>query len=126
MHSIRSSNYIIALVNGDESRRIFCDSHLSSTPHSLKLQFTMSTNISPNEVYLGHWIKWSYGPVRGSTLTLTQQHGALLTAFIAMFIGWAGTRIWRIFCFMVYSSLSKEDPQDAIYHQGQAVFRNAE
>ncbi|KAI9707010.1 MAG: hypothetical protein M1820_004598 [Bogoriella megaspora] len=86
----------------------------------------MSTNISPHQVYLGHWVNWSYGSIRGSTLTLSQQNGALLTAFVAIFIGWAGTRIWNIICFMVHTSLSKEDPQDAVYHQRQAVFRNAD
>lgn len=59
-------------------------------------------------------------------MTLTQQQGALLTALIAIFVGFAGTRIWIIICFMVHTSLSRDTPQDAIYHQRQVVFRNAD
>lgn len=85
----------------------------------------MATPFNPHDVHLGLWTNWSYGSVRGSTLTLTRDHGALLTAFIAMFVGYAGTRAWRIICWFVHLSASNDLPQHATYHQRQAILRNS-
>ncbi|KAF2447452.1 hypothetical protein P171DRAFT_330563, partial [Karstenula rhodostoma CBS 690.94] len=68
----------------------------------------------------------SKGNVLGSTLTVTQTNGALLVAFVAMFITFAGTRLWRIFCFVLHRGYSASTPQDAIYHQRQAVLKNSD
>ncbi|KAI9703520.1 MAG: hypothetical protein M1820_005824 [Bogoriella megaspora] len=84
----------------------------------------MSVVLDTTHVHLGHWINWSLGSVRGSTVTLTRRDGALLTAFLAMFVTFAGTRIWKIAAFGIYLSLSKKTPQDALFHQRQAILRN--
>lgn len=78
-------------------------------------------------VYLGVWTNWSRGgQITGSTLTLSHQNGALLTAFIALFVTFTGSRLWRIGCFVLHQALlSKPDqPQDGLYHQRQAILRN--
>lgn len=48
-------------------------------------------------VFLGVWTNWSLGGrVTGSTITLTHRNGALLIAFIALFVTFSGSRLWRI------------------------------
>jgi hypothetical protein len=76
-------------------------------------------------VHLGSWTNWSYGPIRGATITLTRSHGGLLTTFLALFVTFAGTCFWQLLCFCIHHWLSSEVPQDAIYHQRQAILRNA-
>ncbi|KAL9109722.1 MAG: hypothetical protein Q9227_005591 [Pyrenula ochraceoflavens] len=79
-------------------------------------------------VYLGVWTNWSLGGrVTGSTITLTHRNGALLTAFLALFVTFSGSRLWRIACFALYQAfLTKPDvSQDGLYHQRQAILRNA-
>lgn len=80
--------------------------------------------VNTSNVHLGPWINWSHGAVRGSTITLTPHHGAILTAFIALFVSYAGSRFWSILCFVLHLLLSNKSPQDAIYHQRQGLLRN--
>lgn len=85
----------------------------------------MATPFNPDDIHLGVWTNWSYGPTRGSTLTLSRDHGALLTAFIAMFVGYAGTRAWRLICWVLHLSISSDLPSNAVYHQRQNILRNS-
>ena len=41
-------------------------------------------------VHSGPWINWSHGIVPGSTITLSEPNGELLTAFLAVFVTAAG------------------------------------
>jgi hypothetical protein len=85
----------------------------------------LGVNTQPG-VYLGVWINWSKGRVFGSTLTITQRNGALLVAFLALFVTFVGSRLWRIACFAIYHAISTTGPQDGIYHQRQAILKNAD
>ena len=86
----------------------------------------MSAILNTTEVHLGHWVNWSLGnSVRGSTITLTRRDGALLTAFLAIFVTFAGSRMWKIIAFSIYLSLSRDSSQDALFHQRQAILRNS-
>lgn len=76
-------------------------------------------------VHIGAWTNWSRGKVMGATLTLARQDADLLIAFTAFFIAYIGTRFWRILCFIIHRACSTAGPQDAIYHQNQAVLRNS-
>ena len=79
------------------------------------------------EVHLGFWTNWSYGKVRGGTITVTQSNGSLLIAFIALFVATAGKSLWRLLCFALHSIWSQPSiPQDGWYHQRQAILRNSE
>lgn len=84
-----------------------------------------TTTVYP--VYLGAWTNWALGGrVTGSTITLDQRNGVLLTAFLAVFITFASSKLWRITCFALHQ-LFLSDPdsrQDGLYHQRQAVLRN--
>jgi hypothetical protein len=77
-------------------------------------------------VFLGVWTNWSRGQVLGSTLTMTQRNGSVLVAFVALFITFVGARLWRIACVAIHHSQSSAEPQDGIYHQGQAILKNAD
>lgn len=75
-------------------------------------------------LYKGSWVNWDYGFVRGSTLTLSDRDGGLLTAFLALFVAVAGGSLWRIICFVAHQIRVRHDPQDGLHHQQQVVFRN--
>lgn len=76
-------------------------------------------------VYIGAWTNWSYGSVRGATITLTPRDGALLIAFLAFYVGLAGSSFWRIACFAIHQTLSSDRSEDGLYHQRQAILRNS-
>ncbi|KAL9620224.1 MAG: hypothetical protein Q9160_005233 [Pyrenula sp. 1 TL-2023] len=77
-------------------------------------------------IYVGTWTNWSRGRVLGATLTLTHHNGALLTAFLALFVSFVGTGFWRIIKFALHQCLASEAPNDGLYHQTQAILRNSE
>ncbi|KAI0454116.1 hypothetical protein F5B21DRAFT_525186 [Xylaria acuta] len=88
----------------------------------------LGANTNPTDQYpihTGTWINWSRGQVLGATLTLERQDANLLIAFTAFFIAFVATRTWRILCFAFHRASSTSDPQDAIYHQSQAILRNS-
>jgi len=78
-----------------------------------------------SSVHLGVWTNWSEGKIRGATITLTRRHGDILIAFLALFTTFVGKSFWRISCYALHNSFSSSSPQDGIYHQKQAVLRNA-
>lgn len=86
---------------------------------------TTSNSLTVDDLHLGFWTNWTLGAVRGATLTLTRGNGALLTAFLAVFVTLTGTCFWRICCFLIHYSLSSQFPKDGIHHQRQAVLRNS-
>lgn len=80
---------------------------------------------SNSGVYIGAWTNWSHGSVRGATITLTRRDGALLIAFLAFYVGLAGSSFWRIACFALHQMLSSDRSEDGLYHQRQAILRNS-
>lgn len=78
-----------------------------------------------DDVYLGVWTNWAHGRIRGATLTLSRRNGGLLTAFLALFVTFVGTRFWRIGCFFIHRYFSSKDARDALCHQQQAILKNA-
>lgn len=75
-------------------------------------------------VYTGPWINWSHGLVLGSTITLNQQDGALLTAFLGIFVTTAGAACWKLMSFALHQHRSLSVSQDGIHHQQQVILRN--
>lgn len=88
----------------------------------------MAATITATElpVHIGCWTNWSNGRITGATLTLTHLGGAFLTAFLALFVAFTGTSFWRLAAFGIHQTLSSDQPQDALYHQVQALLRNSE
>lgn len=90
-------------------------------------QAILDTSVN-DPVYLGVWTNWSLGGrFTGSVITVTHRNGALLTAFLAIFVTFTGSRLWRIACFALHQWLMAKSnlPQDGLYHQRQAILRNA-
>lgn len=75
--------------------------------------------------YTGLWINWSRGSIVGSTLTLDKSNGGLLTAFLAVFVSAAGGATWSIMSFALHQIRAKQEYQDGLHHQQQAIFRNS-
>lgn len=86
----------------------------------------MSTSVdTAGNVRLGFWINHSHGIIRGSTLTLSNNNAALLTAAVALFVAYAGTRIWRILTFALYLFFANASSRNAFCNQRQAILRNS-
>ncbi|KAL8725056.1 MAG: hypothetical protein Q9166_007587 [cf. Caloplaca sp. 2 TL-2023] len=77
------------------------------------------------QIYTGTWINWSRGFVLGSTITLSQRNGSLLTAFLGIFVTVAGTACWRILSFLIHQHQAKHMLNDAVHHQQQVILRNS-
>lgn len=84
----------------------------------------LPTGSIEDDIYTGFWINRSLGGFHGVTLTLGQQSGAVLIAFIALYIGATGRSLWKIIRFALHIFSSKETAQDGVYHQRQATLRN--
>ncbi|KAL8872035.1 MAG: hypothetical protein Q9174_002268 [Haloplaca sp. 1 TL-2023] len=78
-----------------------------------------------SQIYTGPWINWSRGIVYGSTITLSQRDGSLLTAFLGIYVAAAGTAFWRIWSFLLHQHRAKPQMKDAVHHQQQAILRNS-
>lgn len=85
----------------------------------------MASTIS--EVYTGPWTNWSRGRIYGPTLTLSQADASFLTALVAIFVSFAGTRCWRICCLALHfrSSSNSSRSRDGLHHQLQTILRNS-
>ncbi|KAH8745710.1 hypothetical protein BGZ57DRAFT_946213 [Hyaloscypha finlandica] len=62
----------------------------------------MSTPVAATWTYTSVWINWSYGTIRGATLTLSKRYGGFLTAFLAIYIGFAGRMFWKTLSYALY------------------------
>jgi hypothetical protein len=76
--------------------------------------------------YSGAWINWSEGPIRGATLTLSQKHAGVLSAFLAILVSFAGSLFWIILSFAIHQAYTTEPAQgqDALHSQRQLILRN--
>jgi hypothetical protein len=77
-------------------------------------------------MHLGFRTNWSYGAVKGGTITLTTRNGGFLIAFLAIYVGMVGKTFWRLGCFALHRYLSTTAPRDGLYHQRQAILRNSD
>ncbi|KAL8924268.1 MAG: hypothetical protein Q9172_002741 [Xanthocarpia lactea] len=75
--------------------------------------------------YTGPWINWSRGRILGPTITLDQQDGGLLTAFLALFVSTAGAATWKITCYGLHQMRAGPGPSDGLHHQQQAILCNS-
>lgn len=76
-------------------------------------------------IYHGPWINWEHGLIRGATLTVSEESGGLLTAFIATFVTIVGGSLWKIICYALHQMRSNDKPQDGLYHQQQVILRTS-
>lgn len=79
-----------------------------------------------NGVYIGFSVNRSLGTVRGATLTLNRRDGALLIAFLALFVGAIGRALWKFLRLALHLWYSSNKDLSAVYHQSQAILRNSD
>jgi len=60
----------------------------------------------------------------GATLTLTQQNGAYLVAFLALFVRLAGSHTWQILSYIFLQNRAIHTNTDTLTGQQLAVLRN--
>ena len=75
--------------------------------------------------YTGAWINWSRGPVLGATLTLPNSYGAALVFAVAVLVHLSGTFSWMAICYVLHQWRTTLAKGDGLYHQQQAILRNA-
>lgn len=92
----------------------------------METQYSVPLTMGDNgtHIYRGPWINWSRGRTRGATLTLSERHGGMLTAFLALFVTIAGGQLWRIVSFTIHQVRASPGPRDGLQCQQQAIFRN--
>ncbi|KAF2249670.1 hypothetical protein BU26DRAFT_504125 [Trematosphaeria pertusa] len=81
--------------------------------------------MSVADVYTGVWINHAKGLILGPTLTLSDFHGTLFIAFLALFINFFGNQMWVILSYALFHIRSRRTEQDGLYHQLQATLRNS-
>ncbi|KAH0558778.1 hypothetical protein GP486_004582 [Trichoglossum hirsutum] len=79
----------------------------------------------PNtSVYTGSWTNYSKGRILGATITLPSREADVLIAFLALFVGWVGSHLWGILCFVIHQVRCSSKDCDGLHYQQQAVLRN--
>jgi len=76
--------------------------------------------------YVGVWINWSRGAILGATLTLPQEYGGLVAAFLAIYVTFAGGMFWNFLSFILHqiNTTKPGSERDGLHHQLQVVLRN--
>jgi hypothetical protein len=54
---------------------------------------TVAQVVAENNVVLGFWTNWSENSTKGATITLTKTNGGFLTAALAVFVTYVGSRL---------------------------------
>lgn len=89
------------------------------------MSFATGSEPSEPDVHFGIWTNWEYGKIYGKTLTTNRETGAFLIAFLALFVSFASTSLWRIGCLLLHRYFSSRSPRDGLHNQRQAILRNA-
>jgi len=76
------------------------------------------------QIYVGHWIDWSSGPISGARLTIPSETAGYLIAFIAIFSGWVGTAAWKLIAFTVHQRRCTVQPRDGLFQQLRSSLQN--
>ncbi|KAF2186125.1 hypothetical protein K469DRAFT_687516 [Zopfia rhizophila CBS 207.26] len=86
----------------------------------------MSSLPSSSDVYIGHWVNWAKGPVHGSTITMNSTTGAVIVAFLALYVQISGVYLWGLLCYIFYHRRISRGLHSGLYLQQQALLRNGE
>lgn len=77
------------------------------------------------QIFLGRWSDWSYGPVVRERITLDASDGRYLIAFVAAFDVWAGSSAWKLLAFLLHQCRATRKERELSYHQLQVSLRNS-
>jgi hypothetical protein len=65
------------------------------------------------------------GRVLGATLTISSRDGAVLIAFLALFVTWTGNELWSVIRYALHQRWSTGVPQNAFRRQVLVMLRNS-
>ncbi|KAF2266955.1 hypothetical protein CC78DRAFT_566402 [Lojkania enalia] len=77
-----------------------------------------------DNVYLGPWVDQSQDPINGAKITLTSTGGAVLIAFLALFVQYVGQHLWELVSFGWHQIRNSPLPKLALQYQQDAALRN--
>ena len=115
----------ISLLDKTCLARVAASSCYHRTARRLTGEAIMSQNAGAY-IYQGPWINWNHGLIRGSTITLSIRNGAILIAFLALLVKFAGGQLWGIAKYVIHQRRASQSPRSGLYHQIQAILRNAD
>jgi hypothetical protein len=85
-----------------------------------------------DEVYLGIWNNWTKHLLLASTLTLTNQHGLIISSLLTLFLKFIGSRLWIMCSSFIFhlpirhpKNTQTSDEEQLFFSRLQAVLRNA-
>jgi hypothetical protein len=81
-------------------------------------------DVQYSHIYKGPWIDWSKGAFKGATITVTSTNGAVVVAFQALFVAFAGQHLWGLICFAWYQYRMTDGSKRALEHQQDVALRN--
>ncbi|KAF2183637.1 hypothetical protein K469DRAFT_667831 [Zopfia rhizophila CBS 207.26] len=81
-------------------------------------------DVSYETVHLGPWIDRSKGSVSGANITVTSTNGAILVAFLALFVQFAGQHLWGIACFAWHQCRISRRSKSPLQYQQDVSLRN--
>lgn len=81
----------------------------------------MAANV---QVYTGFWTNWSSGRIAGATLTLGSQQSAYLVAFLALYVNYVGTDMWRLFSYFIFRAKASPPNYDSLRRDQLLILRN--
>ncbi|KEF59402.1 uncharacterized protein A1O9_04246 [Exophiala aquamarina CBS 119918] len=82
--------------------------------------------MSDTRIYSGFWTDHTRGSVAGTALTVSNQPGLYVIAFLALWVRLVGSHFWTILCFVFHQLRASPHPQDALHHQHQFLLRNSQ
>lgn len=99
--------------------------------------------VPPSFIYRGGWTNWNGNPNSGGQITVTKKDADLLMVFVGIFFVFAEAGLWSLVTFGLFlwrrrsnleprqggsnnnSNKPVNAPRDALWHQQQAILRNA-
>ena len=79
---------------------------------------------SYDDVYIGAWVDRSKSSIDGAHLTVTSTNGAVLVAFLALFVQYTGQQLWGILCFAWHQIRASKGRKNVLQYQQDVSLRN--
>ncbi|CAG8958966.1 hypothetical protein HYFRA_00012123 [Hymenoscyphus fraxineus] len=76
-------------------------------------------------VYVGVWQNFCEHLVFGSTITLEESHGNILSNVLALLVQSAGQSFWTIISYIIHQSRNNRQSEHPLFYQQQSVLRNS-
>jgi hypothetical protein len=77
--------------------------------------------------FTGTWTNWDHGPIRGQVVTMKDQYGGPLAAFLALFVSFAGGMFWRLVSHSLHQLHTTDhgSTRGWLHQKQQVILRNS-